>query len=165
MRTRLSTVTELKQVFIETLLNNTSKISKVSEDSVNNGIAFGVAKISQKAIKDIAIVEAHIMVDSAYGTQLDDIAAAKGISGRFGTSDSSTFVRVAGDVGTVYTSGAHTLTGSHGIVFNIEETVTVGDNGYAYIKVRSQSVGEKTNIDSNNLSYNYTRTSRSSICY
>lgn len=151
MRTRLTTVTELKQIFIENVLNNTSKISKVSEDSVVNGIAFANAKIAQKAIKDIAIVEAHTMVDSAYGVQLDDIADAKGIAERFGTSDSSTFVRVVGDVGTLYESGTHTITGSHGIVFNIEEDVTIGDHGYAYVKVRSQTVGEKTNIDGNTL--------------
>ena len=151
MRTRLSTVTELKQIFVETLLNNTSKISKVSEDSVNNGIAFGVAKIAQKAIKDIALVEAHMMVDSAYNTQLDDIADSKGISPRFGVSDSSTYVRVVGDVGTVYTAGVQTFTGTHGQIFNVEEDITIGDNGYAYVKVRSQSTGKTTNIDSNTL--------------
>ena len=147
MKTRLSTVTELKQIFVETLLNNTNKINKVSDNSVNNGIAFGVAKIAQKALKEIALVESHLMVDSAYGTQLDDIAQSRGIASRFSVSDSSTFVRVVASPGTTYTSGTHTFTGSHGQVFNLEETITIGTHGFGYAKVRSQSTGTKTNID------------------
>jgi hypothetical protein len=151
MITRLSTVSELKQIFVETLLNNTDKLSKVSDNSVNNGIAFGVAKIAQKAIKDIAIVEAHTMVDSAYGDQLDSIADARGVSGRWSSADSSTYIRLVGDVGTVYFAGTNSFTGFHGVNFNLEEDVTIGLNGYAYGKIRSQTSGEETNVDPNTL--------------
>jgi hypothetical protein len=146
MKTRLSTVSELKQIFVESLLNNTNKISKVSDNSVNNGIAFGVAKVAQKAIKDIALVEAHIMVDSAYGNQLDDIAQSRGIAGRFASSDSSTYIRVVGDVGTVYTAGVQVFSGADGEAFDTETTTTIGDDGYAYVKVRSQGTGISTNV-------------------
>ena len=44
MKTRLSPVSELKQIFSESLLNNTSKVNKVSDESIVNGVAFGVAK-------------------------------------------------------------------------------------------------------------------------
>lgn len=146
MKTRLSTVSELKQIFIETLLNNTNKISKVSDDSVNNGVAFGVAKVAQKAIKDIALVEAHIMVDSAYGTQLDDIASSRGIAPRFSSSGSSTFMRVVGDIGTTYVAGTQVFSGSDGELFDVETTTTIGSNGYTYVKVRSQGTGLSTNV-------------------
>ena len=151
MITRLTTVAELKQIFTETLLNNTDKISKISDNSVVGGVAFGVAKIAQKAIKDIAIVEAHTMVDSAYGDQLDTIAASRGIASRFGTSDSSTYIRVVGAENTAYIAGTHSFTGVHGQTFNVEEDTIIGGNGFAYVKVRSQSVGKFTNVDSNTL--------------
>lgn len=147
MKTRLSTVTELKQIFAETLLNNTSKVSKISDNSVLNGISFGVAKIAQKAIKEIALVESHILVDSAYGGQLDDIASSRGVSSRFGPSQSSTFIRVVGEEGTTYTPGVHTFTGVHGQTFDIEEEFTIGVHGFGYVKVRSQGVGKSQNVD------------------
>jgi len=148
MKTRLSTITELKQVFTETLLNNTNRVSKIADNSVLSGIAFGVAKVSQKAIKDIALVESHILVDSAYGSQLDSIADSKGIAPRFGSSGSSSFVRVVGLPGTVYQNGVHTLTGVHGQVFDIEQDLTLGVHGFGYVKVRSQGVGRQQNVDS-----------------
>lgn len=147
MITRLTPVSELKQIFVETLLNNTDKLSKVSDNSVNNGVAFGVAKVAQKAIKDIALVESHILVDSAYGIQLDSIADSKGIAPRFDSASSSTFVRVVGVEGTTYTPSVHTFTGSHGQVFDIEVETTIGPHGFAYVKVRSQSQGANQNVD------------------
>ena len=147
MNVRLSTISELKQIAAETILNNTSKVNKISDNSVLSGITFAMAKIGQKAIKDIALVEAHILIDSAYGIQLDQIAESRGVSPRFGSSQSSTFMRVVGDVGTTYTSGLNTFTGRDGIVFDIESTITIGVNGYSYVKVRSQTSGTNTNVD------------------
>lgn len=147
MITRLTTVSELKQIFAETLLNNTSKVNKVSDNSVVNGVAFGVAKIAQKAIKDIALVESHTLVDSAYGNQLDDIALSRGIAARFGSSQSTTYVRVVGAVGTVYTAGAQTFSGRSGITFDVQKTITIGPNGFAYVPVRSQAAGDVANVD------------------
>ncbi len=147
MITRLTDVTELKALFLEKLLNATDKVSKVSDDSVLSGIAYGVAKVGQKALKDIALVESHLFPDSAYGAYLDTIAANYGVAGRFGSSESSTYIRIVATPGTTYTAGIHTFTGDHGLVFDLEQDVVVPSFGYTYAKVRSQGVGFEQNVD------------------
>jgi uncharacterized phage protein gp47/JayE len=147
MYTKLSTVEELKGIFIELMLNHTDKVTKVAPGSVLNGIAYGIAKLGQKTIKDIALIESHIFPDQAYGQYLNNIAKNYGVANRFGSSESSTYLRVVADPGTQYISGTHTFSGNHGIVFDLEENVTVGDDGFAYVKVRSQTTGETTNVD------------------
>lgn len=145
MITKLTTVEELKQIFVENLLNNTDKVTKISEGSVLNGVAYGIAKISQKIIKDVAILEAHIYPDSASGIYLDNIAKLRGISARYTTSGSSTYVRVVGEVGTTYVENVHRFIGN-GIEFVIDETVSIGDEGFNYVKVRSLNKGLQTNV-------------------
>ena len=147
MITRLVTIGELKAIFLELLLNHTDKVSKVSQDSVLNGIAFGVAKIGQRALKDIALAESHQFPDSAFGVHLDKVADNYGVAARFGSSESSTYVRLVADPGTIYQTGVHTFTGSHGTIFDLEADITIGINGFEYTKIRSQDVGEKTNVD------------------
>jgi hypothetical protein len=102
MITKPLTTVELKQIFLENFLNKTTKVSKVSNNSVINGTAYGVAKIAQKALKDIALIESHLFIDSATGDNLDLIASRLGISPRFGVSGSSTYVRLVADPGTLY---------------------------------------------------------------
>ncbi len=143
--TRISTVNELKQIFIELLINNSSRVSKVSNQSVNNGIAFGVAKVAQKALKDIAIAESHQFPDSAFGVTLDTVADNYGIAERLGASQSSTYLRLVGDPGTTYIAGTHTFSGN-GITFDLEENLTITSVGYGYGKVRSSSSGSRTNV-------------------
>jgi len=147
MITRLTSTEELKEILIEILLNKTNKVSKVSDGSVLNGIVYANAKVAQKALKDIALVETHLFPDSAFGLHLDVVADNLGIASRFGASESSTFVRVVGDVGTVYTAGVQTFTGSHGFIFDLENTVVLGAAGYSYAKIRSQDTGLKVNVD------------------
>ena len=65
MITKIITLDELKQIFIEILLNKTDKISDVSNESVLNGIAFGCAKLSQRLLTNQAVVESHIFPDTA----------------------------------------------------------------------------------------------------
>lgn len=61
MITKLNnTISNLKSLFIETFLNKTSKVSDVSDGSITNATAHGAAKLAQKTIKDVAIVEAQI---------------------------------------------------------------------------------------------------------
>ena len=74
MMVKLTTVEELKQIFVENLLNSTDKVTKISEGSVLNGVAYGVAKIAQKIIKDVALIEAHQYPDTATGKYLDLLA-------------------------------------------------------------------------------------------
>lgn len=147
MFTKLQTIEELKEIYIEILLNKTNKVTKVSDGSSNNAIAFGAAKLAQKTIKDIAILEAHIFPDSAFGIYIDDYGRLNGTGERFGVRQSSTYVRVVGDPGTTYFPGTNVFVSTTGVNFDIERTYTIGDFGYGYIKVRSQTGGEVTKVD------------------
>jgi len=147
MFTRIGTIAEYKQIFIELLLNHTNNVTKVSPMGVLNGISYGVAKLAQRATKDIAIIESHIFPDTAYGIYLDNVADNYGISTRFGASGSSTYIRVVGDPGTTYVAGLHTFTGSSGIVFDIVSNFIISSDGFGYVQVRSQSLGTQTNVD------------------
>ena len=147
MITRLTPIEELKEIFVELMLNKTNKVTKISDDSVLGGTAFGIAKVGQRAIKDIALVESHLFPDSAFGQYLDQVAANNGIAPRFGAAQSSTYVRLVAAPGTQYIQGTHTFRGIAGIVFDLEESITIGSAGFAYAKVRSQGVGIDQNID------------------
>lgn len=146
MITKITPVNELKQIFAETLLNQTDQVTKISEGSVLNGVAFGVAKLAQKVLKDVAVIESHIFPDAAYGQYLDNIADLKGVAPRFGALPSTTFVRVVGAPGTIYLVGTHVFTGQ-GFDFNVQEDVTIPAEGYAYVKVACVSNGAETNVD------------------
>ena len=146
MITRVTGIEELKQIFVQTAINKSNKVTKVSNESVLNGVAYGVAKIGQKAIKDIAIVESRLFPDFAFGTHLNAVADKLGISGRYGSVGSSTYVRVVGAVGTTYTAGVHTFSGA-GKTFDVAQSLVIGSTGFAYVKLTSQSSGEASNID------------------
>jgi hypothetical protein len=146
MITKITTVEELKQIFSETLLNQTDKITKVSPGSVVNGIAYGAAKLAQKTLKDVAVIEAHLFPDSATGQYLDTIAELKGVAPRQGALKSSGFVRVVGTPGTTYTPGTNYFSGS-GQKFDVVEIAIIPAEGYTYVKVSSQNTGVSTNVD------------------
>ena len=146
MYTKISTVNELAQLFFETFLNKQDKVTKITRHSVVSGYGFATAKIGQKAIKDVANVEAHLFPDFASGLQLDQIAADRGIASRFGSAQSSTYVRLVGNPGTTYIPGTHTIDGSDGIVFDLESQVILPASGFAYVKVRSQTLGASANV-------------------
>ena len=140
-------IIELKQLFLEGLLNITSKVSKINDDGVLSGTGFGIAKVAQKAMKEIALVEANIFVDSAYGSNLDLIAARLGIAVRFGASVSSTYLRLVGTPGTLYQAGINICTGNHGINFEFTDNIVIGPHGFTYGKVRATITGSNTNVD------------------
>lgn len=147
MITKITPVNELKLMFLEILLNKTDKINDIGADSVLNGIAFGCAKVGQKCLVNQAIVEGHIFPDTAYGVYLDELAAIRGVSPRFGAAASSTYVRLIGDERTTYLKDVQTFTSTSGITFSLEEDVVIGINGYAYAKVRCDQEGLDTNVD------------------
>lgn len=147
MITKISSLEELKSIFVEILLNKTDKVTKVSNDSVLNGVAYGCAKVGQKALKDIALVESHLFPDSAFGFHLDQVASDNGISPRFSASESSTYLRVVADPGTTYTQGVHVFSGNNGIDFQLEANYIVGVHGFIYAKVKSLTTGSKTNVE------------------
>ena len=147
MITKITSIQELKQMFLEILLNKTDKISDISEESVLNGIAYGCAKLAQKCLVNQSVIEGHIFPDTSYGEYLDALAAIRGVAPRRGASGSSTYVRLVADVGTMYDKDVNYLTATNGVRFSLEESVTIGINGFAYVKVKSQSVGANTNVD------------------
>ncbi len=145
MNTKLLTIEEIKQIISELALTKTDRVTKISEGSVFSGIIYGISKISQKAIKDIAIIESHVYPEFAYGKYLDDIALRFGIQPRLTASGSSTWVRVVGEPGTEYYSGLNRCYDIQGVTFDFEENFIIPPIGYTYQKVRSVEVGSKTN--------------------
>lgn len=146
-----NTISFLKNLFVETCLNKTDKISDITDNSVLSGISYATAKVAQKAIKDIAIVESQIFPESAAGEYLDRAASLFGVTPRMGALGSSTYIRVYADPGTIYESGVHTFVSKNGVRFAVEETYEVDETGYGYVKVRSESVGSFTNVDANSV--------------
>ena len=147
MITKITSVEELKQIFLEILLNKTDKISDVSDESVLNGFAYGCGKLAQRTLANQAVIEGHIFPDTAFGDYLDQLAAIRGVAPRFGATVSSTYIRIIADEGTSYIEGVHQFTSTSGIVFIPEQSITVGVNGYAYLKVRSLQSGLSSNVD------------------
>ena len=148
MITKLKSHEELVQIITETFFNKTDKITKVSKHSGLSGLFNATAKVSQKSLQEIARNEAHLFPDVAFGSQLDKIAEDRGIAPRFGASKSSTYVRVVGSSGTTYTAGTQVFESpNESITFDLEETITIPDSGFAYAKVKSQTTGVGTNVD------------------
>lgn len=152
MITKLNnTISFLKNLWIETFINKTDKVSDITDNSVLNATAYATAKVAQKALKDVAIVEAQIFPEEASGEYLDRAATLFGVTPRKGALGSSTYIRVYAKSGTTYTKGVNVFVSTNGVRFPIEETLIVGDSGYGYVKVKSESVGAFTNVDPNSI--------------
>jgi hypothetical protein len=152
MITKLNnTISFLKNLWIETFINKTDKVSDITDNSVLNATAYATAKVAQKALKDVAIVEAQIFPEEASSDFLDRTASLFGVPPRKGALGSSTYIRVYATPGTSYTKGANVFVSTNGVHFQIEESLTVGNSGYGYVKVRSESVGAFTNVDPNSI--------------
>lgn len=141
-----TTVEELKQIWFESLLNNTDRVTKIAPLSVLNGIAYGTAKIGQKTLKELALIETHLFPDLAFGEHLDRIADNSGVAPRYGATKSGVYVRVVGASGTTYQAGVHVFSGNSGVDFEIVNNFTIGDDGFGYVLVRSINTGEKSNV-------------------
>ena len=146
-----NTISFLKNLWIETFLNKTDKVTDITDNSVLNAAAFGTAKVAQKALKDVAIVSAQIFPEEASGDYLDRAASLFGVTPRKGALGSSTYIRVYGNPNTTYIAGINTFVSTNGVRFQIEKTFTIGESGYGYVKVRSESIGEFTNVDANSI--------------
>jgi len=141
-----STSEERKQLVLEILYGKTDKVSKITDNSVVGGFAAAISKVSGKAEKDIIQALSKLFPDNSSGSQLDQCAITYGIAPRFQPSQSSVYIRIVGNPGTQYVAGTHTFISSDGIQFDIEETSTISNYGYNYVKVRSVDVGLKTNV-------------------
>ena len=151
MLTKILSRAKLKQLFLELFLNKTDKATDVSDNSTTNAVAYGVATTAQKCLKDIAVVESQIMPDSAVGTDLDNSATLFGVPSRLGALQSSTYLRIIADFGTVYDKTVVNFSNYNGIRFIPEFDLTVGSVGYGYLKVRSEGSGAQTNVDANSI--------------
>ena len=145
-----NTIANLKNLWIEMFLNKTDRVSNIADSSVLNGVAYGTAKVAQKAIKDIAIVEAQIFPKSATGEYLDKSAALFGVSPRKEALGSSTYVRVFAEPGTHYEVGTKFIS-KNGVQFTVDQPFTVDKSGYGYISVRSVITGSATNVEANSI--------------
>lgn len=137
----------LKELWIKVLLSRTDKVTKVTDASVLNAISYADSKLSQKALKDIALAQSHFYPDSAHGVYLDNIARIYGISERLGALGSSTYVRILADPTTQYTAGTHTFRGSDGLVWELDSDVIVPQAGFTYAKVSSTTIGSQTKVN------------------
>jgi hypothetical protein len=151
MITKIYTIEKLKSLIAELFYNKTTKVTAASDESVINAIFYGTAKVGQKAMKDIALVESHIFPQYAFGQYLDNAAVLFGAPARLGTSGSSTYLLVRATAGTVYSYTTHFFSGENGITFELTDDFTMGAEGFAYIKVRSQETGVNTNVNANTL--------------
>jgi hypothetical protein len=138
---------DLKQMFVEILLNKTDAVTKISDTSILNGIAYGSAKIGQKTLKDIAVIESRLFPDTASGDYLDEIAQLRGVSSRQGALIASTYLRIFATPGTNYVAGLNKFSGNSGVTFDLENNVVIPSFGYTYAKVRSTSPGLNANVD------------------
>lgn len=146
MKTRVSSVTELKNIVTEFILNKTNKLSKLSAGSIFNAVAYGVAKIGQKTLREVAIVESQLFPEYAIGTTLDDVAKRYGIFSRFGASPSSVYIYLYGNSGTTYNKNTCSFVSSDGITFKLNDNVTINSNRYAYALATSVESGSKANV-------------------
>jgi len=147
MQTKPLTISRLKELISEIFYDKTDRVTKVTDNSVINAIFFGVAKVGQKALVDIANIEAQLFPEYATGILLDEAATRAGVAPRFGASGSSTFVRLVGAPGTQYLAATHTLISSNGIIFEFSSNITIPTDGYIYANVNSRDVGKFTNVD------------------
>ena len=107
-------------------------------EGIFNAIAYGIAKIGQKALREIAIVESQLFPEYAVGTTLDDVAKRYGIFSRLGASQSSVYIYLYGQPGTVYNKNNCYFVSNDGISFRLNNNVTVGEfmndiKNYIYI--------------------------------
>ena len=141
-------INKLKEIYSQFLLNKTNKVTKLAPGSHLNAHAFGVGKVGQKVIKDIAVLESQIFPESAFGEQLDELALRIGVPARFTELPASTYLLLQGTPATVYLAASLTFTGSHGIVFElVDGDATIPVQGFTYARVQSTTSGSTANVD------------------
>lgn len=146
MELRPTTSQERRLLFIEALLNETDKVSKVAPESVLSGLAAGVSKVAGKAEKDIILALSELFADLSYGSKLDRVAKNFGFPQRQGSLGSSTYIRITADPGTVYAPGTHVFTSTEGFQFSLDQSITIGALGFGYVKVSSLGQGSRANV-------------------
>lgn len=151
METKVLTIDRLKELITEIFYDKTDKVTKVTDNSGINAIFYGTAKVGQKALVDIANVEAQLFPEFATGTLLDEVAVRLGVAPRFSAFGSSTFLRLVGAPGTIYLAAVNSFVSTGGIIFDLSQDITIPQDGYIYANVGSRDVGIKTNVVPNSI--------------
>ena len=151
METKVLTIDRLKELITEIFYDKQNKVTKSTDNSAINAIFYGMAKIGQKALVDIANVEGQLFPEYATGTILDNVANRVGVPARFSASASSTFVRLVGAPGTQYLAATNTFINTGGVQFSLAQDATIPQDGYIYVNVTSSDVGKKTNVVPNSI--------------
>ena len=152
METKIHTIEDLKDLFTQMLINRSGgKISKISENSVLNGLAYGVAKIAQKGQKDSALIESEIFPEYAYGEYLDKIVERSGIKRRRRNEKSSVYVRLVAKPNTTYAKDKCIFASNTGYTFVLDENVVVGESGIGYFQLKSVDTGSNTNVPAESI--------------
>lgn len=153
METKIYSIDEIKNLFLQELLNKTNgKISKISDHSVLNGMAYGFAKVFQKSMKDIALLESELFPEYAYGKYLDRIARRYGITARRQELGSSVYVKIVASPGSLYLKDNCVFISSEGMTFSLVDNFEVGNNGWGYALLKSDDVGTETNVGIGSIS-------------
>ena len=149
METKIYTIPELKNMLIESIINKSNgKITKISDNSVVNGIAYGSAKIFQKGIKDSALLESEMFPEYAFGEYLDKIALRNGVAPRLANQKSTVYLRLVGAAGSVYNAINSTFISNTGISFKLFSNFTMPAVGFGYVLVQSVEFGDVANVPS-----------------
>lgn len=152
METKIHTIEDLKDLFTQMLINRSGgKISKISENSVLNGLAYGVAKIAQKGQKDSALIESEIFPEYAYGEYLDKIVERSGIKRRRRNEKSSVYVRLVAKPNTTYIKDKCIFASNTGYTFVLDENAVIGESGIGYFQLKSVDTGSNTNVPAESI--------------
>lgn len=152
METKIHTIEDLKDLFTQMLINKSNgKISKISENSILSGLAYGVAKIAQKGQKDSALIESEIFPEYAYGEYLDKIVERSGIQRRRRNEKSSVYVRLIAKPNTIYSKDKCIFASNTGYTFVLDQDAQIGDSGIGYFQLKSVDTGSNTNVPAESI--------------
>ena len=139
---------DLLALAIQTVVNTTNGVTKITRNSVLGALLQAVARIGQRAMKDIALANSENYVEEASSQYLDEIGRNRGITSRRPGASSVVYLRLVGEIGTTYSSGdtGVSFRNDDDIIFRLENDVTIGGNGFEYVLARSTITGLQTNV-------------------
>lgn len=142
------TQAEREQLFTQALLNNTDKVSKISDHSVLYGIIRGAAKTIQKADYDVAMALGQLFPEFGSGINLDRLAEVYGLPPRATSAGSSVYIKLVASAGTTYQQGQHVFVSTTGQRFTLTTaSVTIPAQEYTYVLLNSLDTGDITNVN------------------
>ena len=138
-------IEELKDAYLRYMLAYNPNLTKISADSSNSAIAYGVAGIAQAVLGEAHVLASYIAPQQASGNRLDVIASQRGILARKGAQRSSVWLRINHST-TATGSGEITFQSQDGISFTATVNFVTG-SFYAYVLASSVETGARTNVE------------------